>query len=943
MVDWKEEIRHRLAGLNIEPSRDAEIVDELAQHLEDRYSELLGGDATPEEATRAALAELSESELLAQELRHVERPVMQEPVVLGTNRRGRGKMIADLWQDLRYGARMLIKNPGFALIAIVTLALGIGVNTALFTVFDAFVLKPLPLKDPDRITTIEGGTREGQRSRLFSYLDYLDYRDRNTSFAGLAAWNKFSAPFGEAQAAIDESTVVPSNFGFGQIVSGNYFSVLGAEMALGRGFVPEECSTPGTHTVMVLSYTCWEQRFNSDPRIIGKTIKLAGLPFTIIGVTERGFVGTVPDSPQCWIPVMMRDQVAGSWNGGRWLTDRGADSFLLAGRLKPGVTREHAQAEMSVIAEQLSRQYPDPQRKTFVVVGWGSTFVEIDESLMTLVVPLLTAVGLILLIACANVANLLLARAASRHREIAVRLALGASRGRIIRQLVTESVLLAAVGGAAGWLLATLTLNALYPVVLAQLPIPRALAEQFALNLDPDFRIFGFGLLISVVSGVAAGLAPALQASRPDLNAALKDEGSTFGAQLGHSGVRNALVVTQIAVSLTLLIAAGLLVRNLRKVQTIDTGLVTKNVFTLQTSLQTLHKEPGRESELNRQLAARLRALPGVKTVSQAHRAPLTGGLRTAPVTLAGSAQLAARPLQASAAFVSPDYFQTLGLRITRGRIFTEQEAQANALVVVISESTARRFWPDIRDVSEAIGKQIGVGFTARQNEGTANAASTLPLREVIGITNDTRQIWVWRRDETFLYLPLQAYSNANETRTGEYLLISTESDPHPVIIAARSEAAAVDPNLDVLPSRLDDSLAFQMAPFRAVAMLSGILGALALLLASVGLYGVMSFVVNRRTREIGIRLALGAQSGDVISLFLRQGSKLIAIGVALGLGGGAAISGLLARVLVDISQFDPLAFFIVAALLAGVALLACWVPARRATRVDPMVALREE
>jgi macrolide transport system ATP-binding/permease protein len=628
MIDWKYEIRHRLAGLNIEATREAEIVDELAQHLEDRYAELLAG-ATPEEATRTALAELSENELLARELRRVERPVTQEPVVLGTNRRGRGKLIADLWQDLRYGARMLLKKPGFALTAIVTLALGIGVNTALFTVFDAFVLKPLPLKDPDSITNIEGRNREGRQVRLFSYLDYLDYRDRNTVFAGLVALNKVGAPFGEPSAGVDESPLLPSNFGFGQIVSGNYFSVLGAEMALGRSFAPEECSTPGTHPVMVLSYICWEQRFNSDPQIIGKSIKLAGLPFTLIGVAERGFVGTVPDSPQFWIPLMMRDQVVGAWNSKRWLTDRSADSFSLTGRLKPGVTREQALAEMNVIADQLARQYPDPQRKTSVSVGRGATFVDIDESLMLLVAPLLTAVGLILLIACANVANLLLARAASRQREIAVRLALGASRWRVIRQLLTESVLLSALGGAAGWLLTIWTLSALYPVVLAQVPIPRALVEQFALNLDPDYRIFGFALLVSMLAGVAAGLAPALQASRPDLSSALKDEGSTFGAQLSNSRVRNALVVTQIAVSLTLLIAAGLLVRNLQRVRTIDTGLVTRNVFTLQTSLQTVQKEPGREIELNRQLGARLRALPGVKTVSQAHRAPLTGGLRT--------------------------------------------------------------------------------------------------------------------------------------------------------------------------------------------------------------------------------------------------------------------------------------------------------------------------
>ena len=938
MPEWKQEIASRLTRLKLASTREAEIVEELSQHLEDRYSELLDGGSPPEDAYRTALAELNESEFLRRELHRVERSVEQEPMVPGGRRSHRA--IADLWQDLVYGARMLSMNPGFALIAIATLALGIGVNTALFTVFDAFVLKPLPLKDPDSITTIEGRTREGKRSRLFSYLDYLDYRDRNTLFAGLVAFNKFAVPFGEPSAAGDESRFVSDNLGFGQLVSENYFSVLGAEMALGRDFTAEECRTPGTHPVMILSHICWELRFTSDPQVIGKTVKMAGLPFTIVGVTARGFVGTIPDSPQFWIPIMMRDQVIGGWNSKRWLFERNADSFSLAGRLKPGVTRERAQAEMTVIADQLAQQYPEPQRKTFVSVGRGATFVQIDDSMVPLIAPLLTAVGLILLIACANVANLLLARAAARQREIALRLALGASRWRLMRQLLTESVLLSVCGGAAGLLLTIWAVRVLYPLVLAELPLPRALVEQVALNLDPDYRIFGFALLISVLAGVAAGLAPALQASRPDLSSALKDEGSAFGAHLSHTRVRNVLVVTQIAVSLTLLIAAGLLVRNLQKVQTIDTGLNTKNVLTLQTSLQTAQKEPGTESELNRQLAAHLRALPGVRSVSQAHRAPLTGGLRTAPVTVAGNAQLGDRPLLAGVIFVSADYFQTLSLRITRGRSFTDQEEQAKAPVVLISESTARRFWPAISDVREAVGKEIRVGLGSGVNRSTANGVFT--QFEVIGITNDTRQIWVWQPDEIFLYLPLEVLPDANE-RYAEYLIVSTENDPGPMIPAVREEAAAIDARLDVRAGRIEDSLTLQMAPFKAVAVLSGVLGGLALLLASVGLYGVMSFVVSQRRREIGIRMALGAQSRDVISLFLRQGAKLIAIGVALGLGGGLAISALLAAALIGISQFDPVAFCVVAIFLAAVALVACWIPARRATRVDPMVALRSE
>src|SRR5262245_807173 len=815
----------------------------------------------------------------------------------------------EMLQDLRFGARMLMKKPGFTLTAILTLALGIGLNTALFTIFDAFFLKPLPLKDADSIVYVTGRDPEGQRYRLFSYLDYLDYRDRNTVFAGLVAQNKFAATFGDSKAA-DDSPIMPGAFGFGRMVSGNYFSVLGAEMAMGRGFAPDEEKTPGTHPVMVLSHICWERRFNSDPQIVGKTVRLAGLPFTIIGVTARGFVGAEPDSPQFWIPLMMRDQVAGGWNQRVWLTERKADSFILVGRLKPGISRRQAEAEMNVIAQQLARQYPDPQRKPSVIVERGATFVQMDDQMMMLVAPLMTAVGLILLIACVNVTSLLLARAAGRQREMSVRLALGASRWRVMRQLLTESVLLSALGGAAGFLLSTWTLHALYPVVLARLPIPRALVEQFVLNLEPDYRVFGFALLASFIAGIVAGLAPALQASRPNLSAALKDEGSTFGAEFSQSRLRNVLVVAQIAVCLTLLVAAGLLLRNLIRVQTIDTGLVTRNVFTLYIRSQTAQPEPGRESELRHQLAARLRALPGVKTVSQANRQPLTGAMDTTPVTIAGRQQPAGRPLRAGFNTVSASYFQTLGLRITRGRGLTEQEAQAGLPVVLISESTARRFWPN----EDAIGKRIGIGAASPQIDASAGIAPNFPQYEIIGITNDTRQGWVWQRDETFLFVPLR-------TNSGEWLIVSSDGDARATMMAARGEALALDPNLFVIPRLVSDSLDFQMAPFKAIALLAGVLGALALLLASIGLYGVMSFVVSQRTREIGIRVALGAQNRDVIALFLRQGARLIAIGVAFGLGGGAAISTLLAVVLVDISQFDPLAFCGVAAFLTAVAL----------------------
>jgi predicted permease len=843
-----------------------------------------------------------------------------------------------LWQDLRYGARTLLKKPGFTLIAILTMALGIGVNTALFTVFDAFVLKPLPLKDPDSIVKISGRMPDGNRNWLFSYLDYLDYRGRNNVFEGLVAWNKVTGVFGEKPAGpADDSFIIAGShdYIFGQIVSGNYFSVLGAEMALGRAFLPEEDREPGTHPVVVLSYGFWQRRFNADPGIIGKTLKLTGQPYTVIGVAAREFIGAEPDAPQFWVPLMMRDQINQAWNYKQWLTERNADSFALTGRLKPGVSRQQAQAEMNVITEQLARSYPERNRKIGVSLSGGATFVDLNE--VTPAIPLLVAVGLILLMACANVANLLLARAATRGSEISVRLALGASRWRVIRQLLTESVLISALGGAAGWLMTIWTLAALYPLVMSRLPIPRALIESFALNLDPDYRIFGFAVLASLIAGVAAGLAPALQASRPNLTSALKEEGSTFGQHLSQSRMRNALVVIQVALCLTLLVAAGLLVRNLQKVRTIDTGLETANVFTISAGLQTPRKDVVREAELRRQLAARLRSLPGVKAVSLAMRQPLAGWPNSARIMLPGQGRQDDRPLQASYNLVSPEYFDTLGIRLTRGRFFTEQETRANIPVVVISESTARRFWPN----EDPVGKRIGIAATSLGG-GAIESGANLPQFEVVGVTRDTRSGLVWKKDETFIYAPLYA-APQSAGRSDEYILVRAEGDLRQVMAAVRGEAEGVDPNLSVTLRLVNDSLAFQMAPFEALAQVAGALGMLALLLASVGLYGVMSFIVNQRTREIGIRVALGAQSADVIRLFLQQGMKLTVIGVVFGLLGALAISRLLAVVLIDLSPFDPVAFGGVAVFLSIVALAACYLPARWATKVDPLTALRSE
>jgi predicted permease len=656
MMEWFDILRARLRALFRSESVLRDIEEELRIHVEMETETNIERGMPPDEARAAALKSFGAP------ARNTER---------GYDIRG-GGWLETLWQDLRFGARILRKRPGFTFIVLVTLSLGIGVNTALFTVYNVFVLQPLPVKDPHNLVEIRGVNQRGKRENLFSYRDYLDYRKHSRTLAGLALMSKLGVTAGEIRSGRDDVSVWRDEFGYvsAQIVTANYFTTLGAEMALGRGFLEEDDRTPLARPVTVLSHFFWQRRFNGDPHVIGKTIKLAGQPFTVVGVTAKEFIGTTPDPPAAWIPSMMHDAVvpAGKWNHKRWLTERDADSFLMIGRLKPGATPEQARAELNLITAQFAEQKPDNHRKAGVTVKSSPGFISLAAEDWPALLPAPVSVALVLLIACANAANLLLARASERQKEIGVRLALGASRWRIVRQLLTESVLVAALGGLAGLALAGWTLKALYPALMARLPIPATLRDSVVLNLNPDYRVFGFTLLMALLAGLAAGLAPALQASRPDLNSAIKDEGSSFGQHLSQSRLRNGLIVAQIAVSLTLLIGAGLLVRNLQKLQTIETGMEVKNLFSVVADLS--EPNPQREMQLRRELADRLRALPGVQAVSQAWRQPLSGSAMT-PITLNDQAQQSDQSLRAKYNFVSPTHLATLGVPLLRGRNFT--------------------------------------------------------------------------------------------------------------------------------------------------------------------------------------------------------------------------------------------------------------------------------
>jgi macrolide transport system ATP-binding/permease protein len=849
------------------------------------------------------------------------------------------RMEDEMFQDLRYGARMLLKQPGFSAVVLLTLALGIGVNTAFFTVFNALVLKPLPIKDPDSIVEVRGLPEGGQRR--FSYPDYQDYSRRTQTMAGLALMAQMGATLGIEKQGDAQSEREEFGYVWCPLVSSNYFSVFGANMALGRGFLPEEERAPGAHPVAVLSHYFWERAFKSDPQVIGRTIRLSGQPFVIVGVTAKEFGGTSLTRPVCWLPLMMRDALsdAPQSQAPRWHTDRSAASFELWGRMKPGVTTAQAQAELQALTEQLAREYPGENRKATVTLRVpGSVSVDDEMNQIFLILPL--SVTLVLLIACANLTNLMLARAARRQNEIGARLALGATRLRIIRQLLTESLLIALIGGALGLLLAWWALNSLFPVLLSQFKLPSIFLASLAIDLTPDYRVFGYTLLMALLAGIAAGLAPALQASRQDLTSTLKGEGSIFGEHLSQSRLRNVLIVLQMAFSLTLLVSAGLLVRNTQKLQNIDPGFETTRLFTIDVELGYTGAQ--QMETLRRQIETRLRALPDVQSVSRVSRAPLFGVADRSAIALPGQTDRAHLPW-ARYDFVSPSHLETLGVPILSGRNFTEQEANGGARLVVVSAAAARKIWPQFNDPGQVLGQSIGIEAgeidpAASQPRERAASPASFPVYQVIGVARDTISGHVLARNDPLIYLPL---SPGNPD--GEYLLVRTRTDANRVMAAARAEIAALNPDATLTMRSTAENLDLQNTPFRIAAKIALVLGLAALALASIGLHGVMSFVVAQRTREIGIRVALGAESRDILALFLKQGMRLVGAGILLGLLGGAAVARLLAVVLFALSPFDPLTFGGVSLCLTLVALLATYLPARRATRVDPITALRHD
>jgi putative ABC transport system permease protein len=799
-----------------------------------------------------------------------------------------------LLQDIRYGIRGFFKRPGFTIVALIALALGIGANTAIFSLVNAVLLRPLPFAEPERLIWVFGNIRNGGNRASVAPLDFLDFRSQNTTFDQFAA--SFSVPLPVNLTGTGEPERLTAAG-----VTGNYFQALGVVPFMGRAFQIEN-EKPEQNQVAVLSYALWQKRFGGDPAIVGKRVTLDGKSSEVIGVMPRDF--TFPQTAELWVPI--------NFDAGPQMKQRKAHFLRPIGRLKPGISIAQAQADTDAIARRLEEQYPATN------TGWSLRLVPLQEQLVGNIKPtlflLFGAVGFVLLIACANVANLLLVRAAAREKEIALRTALGAGRVRIVRQMITESVLLALMGGALGALLAVWGVELLVKLSAGSIPSTA--------QVKIDLTVLAFTFAISILTGVLFGLAPALRTLKLNLSESLKEGGRSSGEGAPRNRTRSVLVVIESAVAVVLLIGAGLLIRSFIQLQKTNPGFDSHGVLTMRVDLPR-EKYPNQEKTGNffAQLENRVSGLPGVETVGLITELPLTGQPNDMPFLIEGRPPASPEQrLGADFRRVNQQYFKSLRIPLLRGRNFTEQEAHQSARVVVISDLLATAVFPN----EDPLGKWLVMAF------------DDTPF-EIIGIVGDIRHRAMESDPLPAMYLPTIQTPWMN-------LVIRTQGDPASLSAAVRREVQAIDPDHPVAAVRtMDEWVDMSVAASRYRTALLGLLALVALVLASTGIYGVMSYSVTQRTHEIGVRMALGARRFDVLKLVVRQGMTLVVIGVALGLGGAFALTRVMASLLFGVTAKDPITFTVVGLLLATVAFVACYIPARRATKVDPLVALRYE
>jgi putative ABC transport system permease protein len=798
-----------------------------------------------------------------------------------------------LIRDIRYGARALVRRSGLVFVAVMTLALGIGANTAIFSVVNSVLLSPLPYKDPDRLVRVyEKRPQLGRTRNVASAPDFIDWRAENQVFDRIAAWTGWGVNLtGEGG---DPERIS------GAVITADLFPLLGVEPLHGRTFLPEEDGPGDRGFVVILSHGLWQRRFGGDPNIVGKTVTLNTRILTVVGVMPPGFQFPTADA-EIWAPLGLDPADPGN---------RGMHFLDVVARLKPGVTIEQAQAEMDAIAGRLEQQYP-------VNIGHGvNLFPLFDETVGNVrpgLIVLLVAVGFVLLIACANVANLLLSRAASRRKEMAIRAALGASRMRLIRLSLTESLLLALAGGAAGLLVAIWGVDGLIAISPADTP-----------RLDEiriDSRVLIFTLAVTLLTGLVFGLIPALQTSRAEMADSLKEGGRALGSVRNRA--RSFLVVSEVALSLLLLVGAGLMINSFIRLSSLNPGFNPEKVLTMMLNLPgSKYREPHQQVAFMQQVTSGLSEIPGVESAGIVNSLPFGGGFGSRYFQIEGRPpQPPGQGLNANFNLSGPGYFRTLGIPVLRGRDFSDQDTQGRPEVAIINAEMARQFWPD----EDPLGQRIRIGDS--------------PWRTIIGVVGDTRQSKLDVEPRQEMFYPLLQSPSLFMTLT-----VRTSGEPKEFVSAVRDRIRSMDANLPLYSIRtMNERLAESVAPQRLTLLLMALFAIVAIMLAAIGIYGVISYNVAQRTHEIGIRMAIGAKTSDVLRLFVRQGMALAALGMALGLGAALSLTRLMASLLYGVSARDPMTFTVVTLLLALVAFAACYIPARRATRVDPIVALRHE
>jgi putative ABC transport system permease protein len=877
--------------------REQELQKEIQHHLRMAEEERVERGASPEEAQVAARREFGNVELAKETARDM----------------WGWRWLQDLFEDLRYGLRVLLKNPSFALAAVLAIALGVGINVGIFSVLNGVALRLLPVPRAEQLLSVDqifhgdiNRNVHGEQS-MFSYAEYLDYRDHNHVFTGLAA----TEPFLEATLGGPQMRGL-----MGALTSCNYFDVLKEHAAQGRTFVDTDCAAPGQNNVVVISDELWRGLFASDPSIVGKQIILDQTQCTVIGVMPAGFTGTEPVASAFWAPVTMQKTLDA---GRERLGDSNMSWLAVLGRVRPGVTLEQVRADLSVIAARIDESHPE--RQTTLAITRAAFFGRPEEHgfLIPAASIVLAAFGLVLLIACANVSSLLLARASARQKEIALRQSMGASRWRLVRQLLTESVLLSSVGGTLGSLFAFWSFAGVLRLMTSQLPKS---FPTLALNVAPDFRVLGFAMGLTLITGIVFGLVPALRSSSLDLNTALKGDGThaVLGKKSGRF-LRNAFVAAQVAVCMILLLAAGLLLRGLYYAQTVNPGFEMKGLATTYFNLRGLNYDEGRAAAFVGRLRQRVAAIPGVTEVAQAECGPLSSDHSGDRFFVAGRSE----PVGIEYNHVSPEYFSVVGIPIVRGHGFGPNDWKDGSAIIV-TESTARKLWPGQEPLGKTLRSRLTGGLPG-------------PEYVVIGVARDAQVSHLGESDTMYLYFP--GGSPGDSLRS--YVLVRFSGSYSGLAAGLRGIAQSLDAEVPVDVKKMEDNLEVWRAPSRIATALSAALGALALLLALIGVYGMVSYSVSRSVREIGIRMALGADGSDVMRDVLRQAMSPVMIGGLIGIAGSAAVSWVLSSMLFGLSAHDPVAFVTAPCFLVMVALVASYIPARRATKVDPIAALRHE